>query len=206
MRTAVHGGTVTSAIPAIAPNQPPGNICYRKLPLSNSLSHCAAFCKHRVIFFPNKKGARSAAFPQTSASEALLASNLVRSKPGKASGPLSRFTPFTPRPSCSRTRHRKQQRARGISTASPLAKVSESKPSGGTDPSVPVTRPYANSLRPASSSAFSSASAASRLASFANTYSLIFGSVPLGRTMTLLPPSASNSTTLAEGRPFTPPW
>lgn len=65
---------------------------------------------------------------------------------------------------------------------------------------------YANSLRPASSSAFSSASAASRLASFANTYSLIFGSVPLGRTMTLLPPSTSNSTTLAEGRPFTPPW
>ena len=135
MRTAVHGGTVTSAIPAIAPNQPPGNICYRKLPLSNSLSHCAAFCKHRVIFFPNKKGARSAAFPQTSASEALLASNLVRSKPGKASGPLSRFTPFAPRPSCSRIRHRKQQRARGISTASPSQKLaSQNLPEALTHP------------------------------------------------------------------------
>ena len=74
-------------------------------------------------FSQTRKATRSAAFPQTSASEALLASNLVRSKPGKASGPLSRFTPFTPRPSCSRTRHRKQQRARGISTASPSQKL-----------------------------------------------------------------------------------
>ena len=103
-------------------NQPPGNICYRKLPLSNSLSHCAAFCKHRVIFFPNKKGDPLGCLSPNQR-EALLASNLVRSKPGKASGPLSRFTPFTPRPSCSRTRHRKQQRARGISTASPSQKL-----------------------------------------------------------------------------------
>ena len=65
---------------------------------------------------------------------------------------------------------------------------------------------YASSSRPAASSWSSSASAASRLTSFANTYSLIFGSVPLGRTITLLPPSTSNSTTLAAGRPFTPCW
>ena len=65
---------------------------------------------------------------------------------------------------------------------------------------------YASSSRPAASSWSSSAPAASRLASFANTYSLIFGSVPLGRTITLLPPSTSNSTTLAAGRPFTPCW
>ena len=69
----------------------------------------------------------------------------------------------------------------------------------------PQRQPYASSSRPAASSSSSSASAAWRLASLANTYSLIFGSVPLGRTMTLLPPSTSNSTTLAEGRPFTPP-
>lgn len=200
------------AVPSLQPfppsrrNQPPGNICYRKLPLSNSLSHCAAFCKHRVIFFPNKKGAPLGCLsPKPALRKRFLQASCSQQtwqsiRPPVALHALHAPPIMQPHPAQKATkgpRHFNRE---------PFAKVSESKPSGGTDPSAPVTRPYANSLRPASSSAFSSASAASRPASFANTYSLIFGSVPLGRTMTLLPPSTSNSTTLAEGRPFTPPW
>lgn len=200
------------AVPSLQPfppsrrNQPPGNICYRKLPLSNSLSHCAAFCKHRVIFFPNKKGAPlgclspNQRFGSVSCKQPCSQQTWQSIRPPVALHALHAPPIMQPYPA------QKATKGPRLFNREPLAKVSESKPSGGTDPSALVTRPYANSLRPASSSAFSSASAASRLASFANTYSLIFGSVPLGRTITLLPPSTSNSTTFAAGRPFTPCW
>lgn len=63
--------------------------------------------------------------------------------------------------------------------------------------------PYASSLRPDSSIASSAASASAASVPLAKMYSLILGSVPEGRTIPLLPPSRSNSMTLAFGRPFT---
>ena len=66
-----------------------------------------------------------------------------------------------------------------------------------------LSKPYASSLRPDSSIASSAASASAASAPLAKMYSLILGSVPEGRTIPLLPPSRSNSITLAFGRPFT---
>lgn len=62
---------------------------------------------------------------------------------------------------------------------------------------------YESSLRPSSSMASMSASAAAASSPLAKMYSLILGSVPEGRTMALFPPSRSNSMTSALGRPFT---
>ena len=66
-----------------------------------------------------------------------------------------------------------------------------------------LSKPYASSLRPDSSIASSAASASAASAPLAKMYSLILGSVPEGRTIPLVPPSRSNSITLAFGRPFT---
>lgn len=129
------------AVPSLQPfppsrrNQPPGNICYQKLPLSNSLSHCAAFCKHRVIFFPNKKGAPLGCLSPNQRFASASYKQSCSQQTWQSIRPLSRFTRFTPRPSCSRIRHRKQQRARGISTASPSQKLaSQSLPEALTHP------------------------------------------------------------------------
>ena len=72
----------------------------------------------------------------------------------------------------------------------------------GTVPKLRLER-YDSSLRPSSSMASMSASAAAESSPLAKMYSLILGSVPEGRTMALFPPSRSNSMTSALGRPFT---
>ncbi len=72
----------------------------------------------------------------------------------------------------------------------------------GTVPKLRHER-YDSSLRPSSSMASMSASAAAASSPLAKMYSLILGSVPEGRTMALFPPSRSNSMTSALGRPFT---
>lgn len=72
----------------------------------------------------------------------------------------------------------------------------------GTVPRLRLER-YDSSLRPSSSMASMSASAAAASSPLAKMYSLILGSVPEGRTMALFPPSRSNSMTSALGRPFT---
>jgi len=72
----------------------------------------------------------------------------------------------------------------------------------GTVPKLRLER-YDSSLRPSSSMASMSASAAAASSPLAKMYSLILGSVPEGRTMALFPPSRSNSMTSALGRPFT---
>ncbi len=72
----------------------------------------------------------------------------------------------------------------------------------GTVPKLRHER-YESSLRPSSSMASMSASAAAASSPLAKMYSLILGSVPEGRTMALFPRSSSNSMTSALGRPFT---
>ena len=105
----------------------------------------------------------------------------------------------TGRPHLRAARLRPQGRVKRTSPQSHTAALLSVDLNLGTVPKLRLER-YDSSLRPSSSMASMSASAA---AASSPLYSLILGSVPEGRTMALFPPSRPNSMTSALGRPFT---
>lgn len=111
-------------------------------------------------------------------------------------------TSKTGRPHLRAARLRPQGRVKRTSPQSHTAALLSVDLNLGTVPKLRLER-YDSSLRPSSSMASMSASAAAASSPLAKMYSLILGSVPEGRTMALFPPSRPNSMTSALGRPFT---